>query len=129
MRVKCIAAAPSPALAEALGHMYVAGKTEYPVEVGAEYIVLGVGFWEGVAWFEIAPSMRTLVSVPAALFAIISGRPSRHWDVRMHPDGAVTLWPHSFYNAHYHDHLSEGVPEALEDFTHLLSLLEREAAP
>lgn len=128
MRAKCIRLVPGAALIAALGDAYVQDKTEYPIEVGAEYTVLGVGFWNGVAWFEIAPSMRTVVSVPADLFTITSGRSSRHWDVRMHPDGAVTLWPHSFYDAHYHDHLSEGVPEAIEDLTHLLALLEREAA-
>ncbi len=128
MRAKCISAVPTSEQARALGPNYVIGKTEYPVQVGAEYTVLGLGFWDGIAWFEIAPSRRTLVSVPAALFLVTSGRPSRHWDVRKHQDGAITLWPHSFYHPYYHDHLSEGEPDAVEDFSHLLAVLEGEAA-
>jgi hypothetical protein len=58
MRVRCVAAVPTPLQAVALGQHYVAGRTEYPVEVGAEYRVLGLGFWDGVGWFEIAPSLR-----------------------------------------------------------------------
>ena len=127
MRAKCVSTTPTNGQAAALGQSYVAGKTEYPVELGAEYTVLGLGVWDGAAWFEIAPSDRTLVSVPACLFRITSGRSSRHWDVRMHQDGAITLWPPSFYHPHYHDHLSEGVTEALDDFRHLFALLEQEA--
>jgi hypothetical protein len=128
MRARCVAATPTPEQAKALGENYVSGTTEYPVDVGTEYTVLGLGFWDGAVWFEIAASMRTLVSIPAVLFEVTSGRPSRHWDIRIHPDGAVTLWPQSFYHPHYHNHLSEGVLGASADFGHLLALLEEEAA-
>ena len=127
MRAKCISTVPTKEQAAALGHHYVTGKTEYLLDVGVEYTVLGVGFWDGVGWFEIAPSMRTLVSVPAVLFEITDGRPSRYWVIRMHDDGAITLWPPSFYHPYYHDHLSEGAEEAVDDFRHLFTLLEKEA--
>jgi hypothetical protein len=127
MRVRCISAVPTPLQAARLGRNYVAGRTEYPVDEGVEYTVLGVGFWDGVVWYEVAASLRTLVSVPAFLFEIESGKPSRHWDIRMHDDGALTLWPASFYHPYYHDHLSDGRPGAVEDFRGLLALLEKEA--
>lgn len=128
MRAKCVSAAPTPSQQLALGRHYVPGRTEYPVMIGRVYTVLGVGFWDGIVWYEIAPSARTLVSIPAFLFETTNGRPSCHWHARSHDDGAFTLWPESFYHPYYHEHLSEGVAAATADFKHLLELLEGEAA-
>ncbi len=126
MRAKCIAEEPTPEQITMLGKAFRPGFTEYPVELGRVYLVMGVGFWDGVSWFEIAASPRTLVSVPSFLFEIVSARASRHWEARTHPDGALTLWPASFYHQYYHDHVSEGVEEATQDFRHVSALLERE---
>jgi hypothetical protein len=128
MRAKCIVTTPSEEQTLVPGKSFVPGRTEYPVEPGVEYTILGLGFWDGLVWFEIAASMRTVVSVPAVLFEVTSGKPSRHWDIRLHADGALTLWPRSFYHRYYHDHLSEGRSGAVEDFRSLYGLLEREAA-
>lgn len=126
MLARCVAEAPNADQIVLLGKNHRAGFTEYPVEHGRVYLVMGVGFWDGVTWFEIAPSPRTLVSVPSFLFEIVSGTPSRHWEARVHSDGAFTLWPVSFYHEYYHDHLSEGLTDAVEDFKHVTTLLEVE---
>jgi hypothetical protein len=127
MRAKCVALEPTIPEQKLLGSKFVPGKTRYPVEIGIEYTVLGVGFWDGVTWFEINASPSALVSVPMFLFEITNGRPSRHWQARVSQDGAFTLWPPSFYHEHYHDDLSEGVSEAIEDFSHLRRVLDDEA--
>ncbi len=49
--------------------------------------------------------------------------------MKMWEDGAITLWPPSFYKEFYHDHLSEGVPEVVHDFERIYSLLSAEYEP
>jgi hypothetical protein len=127
MRVKCIALQPSKEQQRLLGSRFIAGRTRYPIDLGGEYTVLGVGFWDEVTWFDIAASPRALVSLPAFLFEITNPKPSRHWEARLHKDGSFMLWPPSFYHQHYHDDVSEGVSEAVDDFQHLRQLLEDEA--
>lgn len=129
MRVTCVAESPTPEQIVLLGRSFRPGLTEYPIECGRSYLVLGVGFWGGIVWFEIAVTSRTLVSVPAFLFAIVSGRASRHWEARIRPDGTFTLWPASFYHPYYHDHVSEGLPEAVGDLEQLSTLLNQEDPP
>lgn len=46
----------------------------------------------------------------------------------MRADGSITLWPESFYREFYHDHVSEGVVEAMNDLQHVRSLLDSESA-
>src|SRR5690606_23244005 len=104
---RCVAEVPTDMQAKLLASHYVAGQTDYSLHVGDEYTVLGLSFWSGVVWFEVALSMRTLVSVPAILFEVVSGRPSSHWDLRLNPDGSVLLWPVLFYRPCFHDLLSE----------------------
>lgn len=128
MRARCISEKPTPSLIKALGANYREGKTVYPVTLGQEYTVLGIGFWDGVSWFEIAPSLSAILSIPVSLFELTDARLSRHWEARIHDDGAFTLWPPSFYHEHYHYHVSEGHAEAVEDFRYLFNLLESEAA-
>jgi hypothetical protein len=127
MRARCVSVLPTAQQAKLLGKNFVAGRTEYPIHEGREYTILGLGCWDGVIWYEIAASQRLLVSVPSFLFEITSGRVSRHWETRAQPNGVLTLWPQSFYHPYYHDHLSEGQAEAMEDFRHLLTVLEQEA--
>src|SRR6266516_6680332 len=103
MRVKCVALKPRKEQQRLLGSRFIAGRTRYPVDLGHQYTVLGVGFWDGVVWFDIASSPRALVSVPAFLFEITNHKPSRHWEARLREDGSFMLWPPSFYHQHYHD--------------------------
>jgi hypothetical protein len=126
MRAKCVAVQPTSEQQQLLGSKFVPGKTRFPIEIGMEYTVLGVGFWGCATWFEIAASPSALVSVPAFLFEITNARPSRHWYARIHSDGSFTLWPPSFHHEHYHDDVSEGVSEAVEDFRYLRQLFDEE---
>lgn len=108
MRVQCIAEYPSQEQIRQLGQNYRPGKTVYPVQPGIEYLVLGLGMWEGISWVELAMETEVVVSVPLFLFEITDSRCSRLWEVRTHEDGALTLWPGPFYEKYFHDHLSEG---------------------
>lgn len=108
MRVMCVASSPSPEQARRLGAAFRAGRTTYPVTGGIEYVALGLGFWDGVAWVEISMETEAVVSIPLFLFEITDPRPSSLWEVRSHSDGGVTLWPREFYEPLFHDYLSDG---------------------
>jgi hypothetical protein len=96
------------------------------VVFGQEYTVFGLGVWDGITWVEIELSTEVVVSVPLFLFEILDGRPSRLWDVRLHEDGALTLWPPAFYEQYFHDRLSDGVEKAVRDFRTLKRTIEGE---
>jgi hypothetical protein len=127
MRARCVAVQPTVEEQKLLRSRFVPGKTRFPIELGMEYTVLGIGFWDCLTWFEIAVSPSALISIPGFLFEITHPRPSRYWQARIRNDGAFTLWPPSFHHEYYHNDLSEGVSEAIEDFQHLRQLLDDEA--
>ncbi|MDT8442638.1 MAG: hypothetical protein RQ723_13445 [Desulfuromonadales bacterium] len=108
MRVQCVATIPSSEQVEQLGEAYREGFTAYPVHEGLEYIALGIGVWGGIVWVEVAMETEAVVSVPMFLFRITDPSPSSLWEIRLHADGALTLWPREFYEDFFHDRLSEG---------------------
>lgn len=126
MRVRCLAETPNEDQVRQLAARYRVGKTVYPVVFGQEYMVLGLGVWDGVTWIEIELSTEVVVSVPLFLFEIVDARPSRLWQVRVHDDGALTLWPPAFYEQTFHDRLSDGSQKAVRDFRRLKRGIEEE---
>lgn len=114
MRVKCVAAKPNPDQVNRLGKSYREGLTAYPIHEGLEYVAFGIGVWEGIPWVEIAMETDAVVSVPLFLFQITDPSPSSLWEIRLHPDGALTLWPADFYGEYFHDRLSDGRPDEVE---------------
>ena len=119
MRIQCISTEPDAGQVKQLGNYYRLGKTRYPVDLGIEYTVLGLGVWDGVTWVEIAMPTEVVISVPLFLFQITDPRASTLWEVRSHEDGALTLWPSAFYGEFFHDRLSEGDPELVEKLREL----------
>ena len=87
---------------------------------------MGLGFWEGQAWVEIATEGEFILSVPLAEFEIVNGTPSAFWDARMDDDGTVRLWPPSFYQATYHADLADREPSVVADFERMREMLEAE---
>jgi hypothetical protein len=64
--------------------------------------------------------------VPACLFRIEDPRCSGYWQIREESDGAVHLWPPSFFTDYYHEDLSEDVADVVDDYNKVLSLLRSE---
>jgi len=116
MRVRCIAEEPTPSQSLRLGAKYRAGRTVFLVRAGREYLVLGLGVWEGVEWIEIETPTEDIISVPLFLFQIVDGSVSSHWEVRLHEDGAITMWPKLFYENFFRSDLSNDVPAVLERY-------------
>jgi hypothetical protein len=127
MRAKCVRL--SPAQRELAG----SGKQDFHLTIGSQYLVFGIQFaidselhGTGV-WLHLVSDHGHLSWAPISLFDIVDPRVSKHW--RIHVDHyGVRLWPESFFQAFYHDDLSEDVPNVMEDFKKVRALLESEAA-
>src|SRR4029077_7096980 len=104
----------------------------FHITPGKEYIVFGLTIGiesdsagKGLFIDHLSDSpLGYLVSTPACLFEIVDGTASRHWQLRIQKDGAVTRWPPSFYREYYHDDLSSLVPEVVQDFQRVRQLIE-----
>ncbi|RMG27520.1 MAG: hypothetical protein D6732_20015 [Methanobacteriota archaeon] len=127
MKVRCIAEQPDEEQAKQLGDNYQPGKQEFGVEIGKEYIVFGLSVLGGSVWIDIESEMEYIYPVPLCLFEIIDGRVSKYWEIRTTTGGNVLVWPSSFFREYFHDDLSEGVPEVLEEFRRIKMLMEAEA--
>jgi len=131
MRVKCILEYPTDQHFERLGDLY--RRQAFGVTVGKKYVVLGVAFHINLPGFGTGVQIQfvndngNIGFAPLFLFEIIDGRPSRHWEARFDEDGSFQLQPSSFYKKYYHDDLSDGVEEVVEDFNRVRGLLEDES--
>lgn len=129
MRIKCIAELPDDEQTKLLGigKHYHPGQMEFGVKAGHEYIVFGITFLSGAPWVDILSQSRTYVySVPLCLFNVVDGSVSKYWVAKVDQNGNFFLWPPSFYQPYYHDDLSEGVPEVVEDFQRVRQLIIEE---
>ncbi len=131
MKVKCRFGYPTPEQIEKLGPDFYKNQ-RFGVTIGKEYIVLALqfqirdpGFGTGVA-IQFVNDSGNIGFAPMFLFEIVDGRASNYWEARFWEDGSLTFWPPSFYREYYHDDLSEGVPEVVEDFKRVRALLESE---
>lgn len=131
MRVKSVSTYPTEAQIVDLGEGFHRAQ-QFPMEAGKSYLVLGISFYikasifgKGLI-FEIEDSDGEPASVPACLVIVEDPRASSLWELRINPGKVVHLWPPSFYQEFYHDDLSEGVPEVVEDYKRVVSLLRAE---
>ena len=105
---------------------------DYQLRVGVEYLVLGITFLlptlphGGGVRYEILNDYGKCRSIPACLFEVVDNRASRYWHARQDEDGALLLWPQPFYADFFHDDLSEGVPEVVQQFTTVVEALRHE---
>ncbi len=129
MIVRCIAETLNEEQARRyhFGKLHFEAGQPFNLRLGQEYVVYGISTMGGMPWVEIASAFEYVYPVPLCLFEIVDGRVSRYWEVRWFPDGDLTLWPPSFYREYYHDLLSDGVPEVLEDFRRVRALIDEEA--
>jgi len=127
MKVRCIALLPNENQAQQLSKNYSHGRQEFHLVLGEEYVVFGLSILGGAAWVDLVTDSEYPVPVPLCLFEITDGRVSQYWEARFYEDGDLTLWPPSFYKEYYHDDLSEGVSEVVEDFKRVRAFIEAEA--
>lgn len=128
MRVRCIAEDPTPEQARALGKLYTAPRQTFGVVLGMEYLVLALSVVNGVTLVQVAQEFEQIVPVPLFLFEITDPRVPSLWEARQQEDGAVLLWPPSFFEREfYHEDLLDQVPSVVEDFRRVRRRLEVEA--
>lgn len=130
MIVRCMSIYPSELDIVKLVGFY--RRQAFRVTIGMEYIVFGLTFFVNSNLFGTGVVIQfqdddgNLAFAPLFMFEIVDGRPSKHWEARFYEDGVFQLQPSSFYRAYYHDDLSEGGSEIVEDFRHVRSLMETE---
>ncbi len=133
MRVRCVATVATPEQVQRYG-LQVTIEHRYDVTPGKEYLVLGLtalaadsAYGTGVT-IEVLDDFGRWSIQPLFLFEVIDPRPSRHWVAKQVGEAELALWPESFHQDYYHDHLTDGVPEVVADFNRVCSLLEAEFA-
>lgn len=128
MRVQCTAEEPTLDQAKrlAIGKHYFPEKQVFHITTGKEYIVYGLSIMDGVPWVEIITDYGNLASVPLLLFQVLDHRVSKYWEMR-EKDNYLLFWPSSFFQAYFHDDLSERVPHVVEDFKKAQALIDAEA--
>jgi hypothetical protein len=86
--------------------------------LGTEFIVYGIEFVEGNLCYRIGnpPQEAYTILGLAVLFDVTDPRVSRHWEFHVGSDGWFTLGPSSWSIEFYHDRLSDGEPELVDDF-------------
>lgn len=121
MIVECTATELTPEQKTRLGTAFPREQARL-LKKGIRYPVLGLQYdvgsilWGTGAWVQLPVAADRMVIAPLYLFEVVDGRPSRHWEIKLWEDGAITLWPFSFYKPYYHGDLEAGVPEVVEDF-------------
>ena len=127
MRLKCIRRKRDPADNRVgLEEYRRPDRNEYDLIIGREYIPMGLGFWDGQVFAEIATEGDFMLSVPLLEFELVSARPSALWAARIGEDAAFRMWPPSFYARDYHSKLADRVPDVVADFERVRAELEDE---
>jgi len=133
MKVRCLA---NVATAEQIAQYGLDPKVEhrYYVTPGKEYLVLGLTAVAGDSAYGPGVTVDVLDDFgrwsikPLFLFEVIDPRPSRYWVAKKVGEAELALWPESFFQDFYHDHLTDGMPEEVADFKRVCALLEAEFA-
>lgn len=94
-----------------------------------EFTVYGVDFVGGNVLYRLGnpPREEFTIQCLAALFEIVDGSVSRHWQGRVLTGGKLVFWPPSWFAEFYHDRLSDGDPTISADFAKIRELMKAEA--
>jgi hypothetical protein len=136
MVVKCLSTYPDAEQLSRLGDHFYRRQT-FVLEIGKEYLVLGIDFyvndsaWGSGVYVEYLDEagegpVGLILRAPICLFDTVDGRPSKYWVASKHDNKAWSLKPPSFYREFYYDDFSESIPDIVEDFIRVYSLLESE---
>jgi hypothetical protein len=132
MIVRCVSRFPNDVQLGYLGPGFLRNQ-DFHITPGKEYVVFGLtvviepGYPGRGLRVEHLTDYGNLVGTPICLFEILDGTVSQYWQTRVREDGTVTLWPPTFYREFYHDDLSDGEPDVVEDFKRVKELIEAEA--
>jgi hypothetical protein len=134
MKVRCLRDSIDDAMAAELGlGRYAPRLFNSTIVVGSEYVVLGITCGPKSEAFGSSPTVLIrderggCAFVHLALFEITEDSASRFWKVVSTKNGTLKIWPKSFFKQYYHDDLSEGVPEIVEDFRKVADMIKSEA--
>ena len=131
MKVRCIARRPTPEQVADLGFSPRFDR-DFHVTIGNEYLVLALEFVDKSEFYgagvvlEMRDDFGRWAMFPLLLFEVVDPRPSRYWIAQKTKDNSLTLGPPSFFRRYYHDDLTDGVPEVVDDFRQVAALLEAE---
>jgi hypothetical protein len=104
-------------------------NTEF-MPLGTEFVVYGMDVVEGNVMYRIAnpPDGSFVITCLAALFEISERKVSKHWECRFdNKTGNFAIWPPSWFKfAYYHDRLSDGESEVVEDWKEAKRVLDVE---
>jgi hypothetical protein len=129
MIVRCVEPLPTPAQAKVLGAHYIAGKQQFGVVVGVEYVVFALKLLGGQPWIDITdPDLEPgyLFGAPLCLFEIVDARVPYIWQARIGNTGELRIAPSSFFRDYYYDDLFEGIADVVADFRAVRRQLEDE---
>jgi len=127
MIVRCISLLPSKQQAKQLGKYYYPDQQTFGLTIGKEYVVYCLEIHGGMAWVDLVSETNYLFPAPLCLFEVVDGRVSKYWELRLGEDDSVLFRPPSFFKEYFHDDLAEGVPEVVEEFQKIRTLIETEA--
>lgn len=100
------------------------------LDVGKAYVVYALTIRGNCLWYYLADEAFTQypVAYPAALFSIIDGRVSRHWQIEFDAQRAFTLITFAGWlgNELFLENLVNGVPETVNFFMRSKKAFDRE---
>jgi len=102
-----------------------------PITVGKVYLVYGIVLRMGNLWYDLMTehSTRYTLSILAVFFDTIDHRLSEHWRLHVEGNGDFQIRPHSWTeNPYYHEAVSDGDADAVEDFLRVRGRIEAEDA-
>lgn len=134
MKVKCKTNYIDDNLAKIVGLAEGQPKLYRSISPDKIYTVLGVTYSINATCYANYPIVEVkndsggLSLIPLFLFDVIDSTASKYWKVRHDSEkGLLTMLPESFYRQYYHDDLSEGVKEVVEDFKEVCEKFDSEA--
>jgi len=132
MKVVCILNEIDDGLAGKVGLPEGEPRLYRSISPGKEYLVLGLVYspasssYAGYPVVEIKNDSGGLSTVPIFMFEITESSPSKSWVISIE-NRVLKMLPKSFYGDFYHDDLSEGVPETVDDFNIIVKRIESES--
>jgi len=133
MQVHCLSNQATPEQVQQYG---LDSRVDHHFDVtpGRTYTVIGLtmvaGSWAsgvGVA-LDLLDDFGRWSIQPLFLFEVVDPRPSQYWIAKKVGEAELALWPESFFQDFYHDHLTDGLPEEVADFKRVCALLDAEFA-
>jgi hypothetical protein len=102
-------------------------QKDFNITIGRLYLVYGIQFnGDGTTYIEHLSDSGNLSEAPLKLFKIKDGQVSKYWQMKTWVDENITLWPSLFYKEYFHDDLSEGMDDNIQNFNNLTKQLEEE---